>query len=210
MFDGVFYRRYILGEWCLAEGLVYEFDRDLHTTDQIPEHGEYFISVDYGTLNPFSAGLWCVCDNRAIRIREYYYSGRTNQAMKTDEEYYQELEKLAGNLIIRYVIIDPSAASFIETVRRHGRYSVRKACNDVLAGIRLTAMLLNTGRILIHNSCKDTIREFGLYCWDEKGEVDKPLKVNDHAMDDIRYFCSIVLRRRLRNIPELRGLANND
>ena len=210
MFDGVFYRRYILGEWCLAEGLVYEFDRDLHTTDQIPEHGEYFISVDYGTLNPFSAGLWCVCDNRAIRIREYYYSGRTNQAMKTDEEYYQELEKLAGNLIIRYVIIDPSAASFIETVRRHGRYSVRKACNDVLAGIRLTAMLLNTGRILIHNSCKDTIREFGLYCWDEKGEVDKPLKVNDHAMDDIRYFCSTVLRRRLRNIPELRGLANND
>ena len=200
MYSGVFYRRYILGEWCLAEGLVYEFDKVKHTTDKAPEYGRYFISCDYGTLNPFSAGLWCFDGERAVRIREYYYSGRGSQALKTDEEYYAELERLAGNLPIEHIIVDPSAASFIETIRRHGRFSVRKARNEVLPGIRLTATLLKAGRILIHTDCKDAIREFGLYCWDDKGEVDKPLKVNDHAMDDIRYFCSTVMRRKVRGL----------
>ena len=209
-YTGVFYRRYILGEWCRAEGLVYEFDEAKYPTGEIPAGGRYFISVDYGTLNPFSAGLWCVKDGRAVRIREYYFSGRERVAQKTDEEYYAELEKLAGDLPIRYVVVDPSAASFMETMRRHGRFSVRKARNEVLPGIRLTAMLLKSGRIFIHKGCKDAIREFGLYCWDDKGEVDKPLKVNDHAMDDIRYFCSTVLRRELRNVPELRGIAADE
>ena len=206
-FSGVFYRRYIQGEWCVAEGLVYEFDEGRHVTEEIPEYGKYYISVDYGTLNPFSAGLWCLANGKAVRMREYYYSGRGAQSLKTDEEYYGELEKLAGGLPIYHVIVDPSAASFIETIRRHGRFSVRKARNEVLDGIRLTAMLLRAGRLQIHKSCADAIREFKLYCWDERGEIDKPLKVNDHAMDDIRYFCSTVLRRELRGIPELRGAA---
>lgn len=212
-FTGVFYKRYILGEWCMAEGLVYEFDEALHVTSQIPQSGEYYISCDYGTLNPFSAGLWCLHDGHATRMQEYYYSGRDSRAMKTDEEYYAELEKLAENLPVRYVVVDPSAASFIETIRRHGRFSVRKARNEVLDGIRLTSVLLRTGRMLIHESCKDAIREFGLYCWDDKSDkaqVDKPLKINDHAMDDIRYFCSTVLRRELRGIPELRGIKADD
>ena len=200
MYSGVFYRRYILGEWCLAEGLVYEFDKARHVTGQMPEGGEYYISCDYGTLNPFSAGLWCFDGEKAVRMREYYYSGREGRVLKTDEEYYTELEKLAAGLSIRHVVVDPSAASFIETIRRHGRFSVRKARNEVLPGIRLTAMLLKAGRILIHESCADAIREFGLYCWDDKGEVDRPLKVNDHAMDDIRYFCSTVLRRKVRGL----------
>ena len=212
-FAGVFYKRYILGEWCMAEGLVYEFDEALHVTSQIPQSGEYYISCDYGTLNPFSAGLWCLSGGRATRIREYYYSGRDSRAMKTDEEYYAELEMLAGDLSVRHVVVDPSAASFIETIRRHGRFSVRKAHNEVLDGIRLTSVLLRAGRLLIHESCTDAIREFGLYCWDDKADkaqVDKPLKINDHAMDDIRYFCSTVLRRELRNIPELRGMKADE
>lgn len=198
MYSGVFYQRYILGEWRVAEGLVYEFDKAKHTTDKIPEYGQYFISCDYGTLNPFSVGLWCFDGEKAVRIREYYYSGREGRALKTDEEYYAELERLADGLPIEHVIVDPSAASFIETIRRHGHFSVRKARNEVLPGIRLTSTLLKAGRILIHTSCTDAIREFELYCWDDKGQVDKPLKVNDHAMDDIRYFCSTVMRRKVR------------
>lgn len=209
-YTGVFYDRFIRGEWCVAEGLIYEFDKAKHTTDKIPKDGRYFISVDYGTLNPFSAGLWCVADGRAVRIREYYWSGRDKQAMKTDEEYYAELESLAGNLPVEKVIVDPSAASFIETIRRHGRFSVRKAKNDVLPGIRLTATLLKSGRLLIHTGCADAIREFGLYRWDDKGEIDKPIKENDHAMDEIRYFSMTVLRRELRNIPELKGMPEDE
>lgn len=195
MYVGVFYRRYILGEWCVAEGLIYPFDRDVHVANETPADGDWYISVDYGTLNPFSAGLWCVNCGRAVRVAEYYYSGRASSSMKTDEEYYAELEKLAGDRPIHSVVVDPSAASFIACVRRHGRFSVRHAKNDVMNGIRLTAAMLNAGVIKIGAACKDAIREFGLYRWDEKGEVDKPIKENDHAMDEIRYFCATVMRR---------------
>ncbi len=204
LYEGVFYRRYILGEWCVAEGLVYQFDNDLHTVGELPEdfrkRGEWYISCDYGTLNPFSAGLWCVYRGKAIRVAEYYYSGRSTSSMKTDEEYYAELEKLAGDKDIRSIIVDPSAASFIACIRRHGRFSVRKAKNEVLSGIRLTAAMLQSGVIKISTKCEDAIREFGLYRWDEKGEVDRVVKENDHAMDDIRYFCATVMRRALGGI----------
>lgn len=198
-YTGVFYDRYIKGEWVVAEGLIYPFNQEKHTVAELPKdmstQGIWYISVDYGTLNPFSAGLWWVYDNRAIRVAEYYYSGREKSATLTDEEYYAELNKLAGDRDIQHVIVDPSAASFIATIRRHGRFSVRKAKNDVLFGIRLTATMLKVGVIRIGTECKDAIREFGLYRWDDKGEVDKPIKENDHAMDDIRYFCATVMWR---------------
>lgn len=195
MYSGVFYDRYIRGMWVLAEGLIYPmFDKGC-ITESIPETGRYFISVDYGTLNPFSAGLWCMTSDGAVRVAEYYHSGRATTNQKTDEEYYTELDQLAGDKKIDYVIIDPSAASFITTVFRHGKYHVAKAKNDVLDGIRRTAVYLKNGKIKIHSSCKDTIREFGLYCWDEESSEDKPIKENDHAMDDVRYFCNTIMQR---------------
>lgn len=195
-YSGVFYRRYILGEWCVAEGLVYEFGED-NITDEIPESGEYYISVDYGTLNPFSAGLWCVTtDGKAVRIKEYYYSGRAGQHMKTDAEYCDEIETLARGYEIRRVIVDPSAASFIAALRKRG-YKVQQADNSVLDGIRRTAVCLRDGVIKIHRSCKDSIREFGLYRWDDKSAEDRVIKDNDHAMDDIRYFVNTVLRGKV-------------
>ena len=209
MYSGIFYRRYILGEWCLAEGLIYEFDRDAHTVTELPTSGEWYISCDYGTLNPFSMGLWCVNDGQAVRVAEYYYSGRGSSKQKTDEEYYQELEKLAGNRAIHSVVVDPSAASFIACIRRHGRFSVRKARNEVLPGIRLTAAMLQAGVIKIGASCSDAIREFGLYRWEEKGEVDKPIKEHDHAMDDIRYFCATIMRRNREAKRLLGGLCDD-
>ncbi|MBQ1678667.1 MAG: PBSX family phage terminase large subunit [Oscillospiraceae bacterium] len=197
MYVGVFYRRFILGEWCLAEGLIYSgFNAALHVKAELPElRGRWFISIDYGTANPFSAGLWCVSGGKAYRVREYYFDSREQHRQHTDDEYYTAMEELAGSHVIEAVVVDPSAASFIELIRRKGRFAVRKAKNEVLDGIRLTARLLNEGRILIGAGCKDAIREFGLYVWDEKavGE-DRPLKTNDHAMDEIRYFCATILR----------------
>lgn len=197
MFTGVFYDRYIRGLWVAAEGLIYEFGEQ-QITDDIPDCGEYYISVDYGTLNPFSAGLWCVADGKAVRIAEYYYSGRDKKAQKTDEEYCDEIIKLAGDKPIKHIIVDPSAASFITALRRRGAFSVRDAKNDVLDGIRITGRMLKNGQILIHRSCKDSIREFGLYRWDDDATADKPIKENDHAMDEIRYFANTVLRRRFK------------
>lgn len=195
MHSGVFYRRYILGEWCLAEGLVYSEFSDACITDEIPDKGEYYISCDYGTLNPFSAGLWCWDGKTATRIREYYHSGRKTQKQKTDEEYHAELIKLADGLPIKRVIVDPSAASFIAVIHQHKNFHVAKAKNDVIPGILTTARMLQDGTIKIHRSCEAAIKEFGLYCWDEKSSEDRPIKENDHAMDDIRYFCYTVARR---------------
>ena len=124
MFSGVFYDRFIRGLWVVAEGLVYPMFDERNITDEVPESGEYYMSCDYGTLNPFSAGLWCWNGKVATRVREYYYSGRDERSNKTDEEYYIELEKLAGDLPVKSVVIDPSAASFIEVIRRHKRFRV--------------------------------------------------------------------------------------
>lgn len=195
MFAGVFYDRYIRGLWVVAEGLVYQiFDPAKHVTNELPDRGRYYISVDYGTLNPFSAGLWCLKDGVATRIREFYYSGRAGRQL-TDSEYYEKLEELAGGLPIERIVIDPSAASMITEIIRRDKYPVIKAVNDVIPGISYTAALLQAGRIKIGSSCKDAIREFGLYRWDEDSQTDKVIKEDDHAMDDIRYFCYTILRR---------------
>lgn len=197
MYSGVFYDRYILGKWVLAEGLIYPMFGDSCVVDEEPgAEGEYYISCDYGTLNPFSAQLWHWDGKTATCLREYYYSGRETQANKTDEEYCTEIARLAGDLPIRSIVVDPSAASFIEVLRRK-QYVVRKAKNDVLNGIMLTARYLQDGTIKIHRRCKDSIREFGLYRWDDKATEDRPIKENDHAMDSIRYFAFTILRERV-------------
>lgn len=195
----VFFERYILGLWALAEGLVYPmFDIDKHTVSTVPGGGLYYISIDYGTVNPFSMGLWCVQGKVAVRVCEYYYDSKKNNKQKTDEEYYRDLEKMARGKLIQAVVVDPSAASFIECIKRHGRFVVREANNAVLDGIRNTATMLNVGMLKIHESCEDSIREFRSYSWDEKAGEDKVIKENDHAMDDIRYFVQTIMRPNYR------------
>ncbi len=198
LYTGVFYQRYILGEWVLAEGLVYDFGED-NITDEQPQGAEYYISVDYGTLNPFSAGLWSVNGGKAVRIKEFYYDGRKKQKQLTDEEYCDEIEKLAEGYNIKRVIIDPSAASFITALRKR-KFHIQQANNGVLDGIRRTAVYLRDGNIKIHRGCVDAIREFGLYRWDEKANEDKVVKENDHAMDDIRYFCNTVMKNKVGKV----------
>ena len=189
-YSGVFYRRFVLGEWTAAQGLVYDFfDRERDAAD-VPEgpFEEWRISVDYGTANPASFGLWGRKDAVWYRVAEYYYDSRKAGRQRTDEEYAEALERLAGERTIRRVIVDPSAASFIEVLRRRG-FQVVRANNDVADGIRVTSDLLKKRRIVICRTCGDCLREMELYCWDERGGRDAPRKENDHAMDDLRYFA---------------------
>ena len=92
----MFYRRFVEGQWCRAEGLVYDFEKERHVVQKLPEHGAYYISIDYGTMNPFSAGLWCVQGGAAVRVGEFYYAGRQTGKMMTDREYADAVEALAG------------------------------------------------------------------------------------------------------------------
>ena len=206
----VYYDRFILGQWAVASGLVYPFvaghpDSYLMRGPVAGMNGRFFVSVDYGTHNPCSMGLWCVQQGRAVRIKESYYDSRKSGKQRTDEEHYAALEELARGYYIQSVIADPSAASFIETIRRHGRYAVIPAENNVINGIRVTAALLQSGRILLHESCTDSLREFKAYCWDDGARQDKVIKENDHAMDDIRYFAATVLALEFRWVPWREG-----
>ena len=188
-FSGTFYRRFVLGEWAAAQGRVYDFfDESWVRPAPEGEMEQWRISCDYGTANPASFGLWGLREGVWYRVKEYYYDSRRRGAQKTDGEYAAALAELAGGRPVRKVIVDPSAASFIELLRREG-WNVEKADNDVLAGIRTTAELLRKGKLVICDPCADAIREFSLYCWDERAEGDRVKKVHDHAMDDIRYFA---------------------
>lgn len=202
MYSGVFFQRYILGMWTVAEGVIFDmFDKAIHVynklVDTIPS--ETYVSCDYGTQNATVFLLWQKgVDGVWYCIKEYYYSGRENKKQKTDGEFADELEKFIEGYKVKRIVIDPSAASFIAELKSRG-LRIKKANNDVLDGIRYTGSMLNDDKIRFSPECKNTIQEFSAYIWDKKaadrGE-DKPVKDHDHAMDAVRYFCYTITRKK--------------
>ena len=190
-YTGVFYDRYILGLWVLAEGLIYPMFNDSCISETVPrDYSEYIVSMDYGIQNPTAMILWGKSEGVWYAVKEFYHSGRETGQQRTDQQYYDELDALAGDLPVRKLIIDPSATSFIALCNQKKRFHVWKANNDVVDGIQHTASCLQDGTIKINSCCKRTIQEFGLYSWDDKAGEDKPIKENDHAMDAVRYFVN--------------------
>ena len=202
MYSGVFYDRYILGKWVAADGIIYpQFDQAKHVVKSKPrDYAKYYVSVDYGTHNPTSMGLWGLYNRKWYRVADSYFDSVKQMRQRTDEEHYRELHNLiadnTGGQKPVAVIVDPSAASLIECIKRHGEYRVRQADNDVLSGIANVSTELNAGRLLFCDCCHEIFDEFLSYIWDQKaaerGE-DKPVKQYDHAMDDMRYFVQTVL-----------------
>jgi len=205
MYSGVFYKRYILGLWAMAEGIIYDmFDVDRHVKKVVDFarlliDGGRYVSIDYGTQNAMVFLLWNKgIDKKWYCTREYYYSGRDKGKQKADSQYADDLEKWLEGTPVKAIIVDPSAASFITELNNRG-YKTMKADNDVEDGIRLVSTLLNTEKIAFSQSCINTIKEFASYIWDPKaadrGE-DKPIKQHDHAMDAVRYFCYTILNNK--------------
>ena len=194
LYDGAFKRRFVDGEWGCVSGAVYPFMEDSGMFAPVPEGGfdGFCVSCDYGTVNPTSFGLWGRQEGIWYRIAESYYDARREGRSRTDEEHYEALCALLSGRNPQAVIVDPSAASFIEVIERHGEYRVVRADNNVLDGIRKTAQALSSGDVVICNSCEDAIREFSLYRWEENAPRDTVVKRDDHAMDDIRYFVSYI------------------
>ena len=196
LYTGVFYRRFILGQWAQAEGRVYDFfEPDM--VRQVPEgpFSQWYVSCDYGTVNPTSMGLWGLQKGCWYRVKEFYFNSRVKQRQMTDAEYADALETLVEDRPVTAVIVDPSAASFLEVLRRRG-WRVVRAVNEVLSGIRLTSDCLKDGRIAICQGCNDCIREMDEYVWDLESGRDRVKKEHDHAMDDMRYFVSTVLGKK--------------
>ncbi len=191
-YTGLFYKRFILGLWVLAEGVIYDmWNDDLHVVTSLGNHKKHIVGVDYGTSNPCTFGLYGF-DGNAPPVQlesEYYHDGRATGRQKTDSQYADDMVDWLGNIDPLAVYVDPSAASFIAELRSR-RIKVRKAKNDVLDGIRYVSGLLHRGEYTVHGSCKETPKGYAAYVWDEKAQKrgeDKPVKANDHVNDRDRY-----------------------
>lgn len=192
----VYYDRYILGRWVKAEGLVYPMWEQALEDPWEGVPAEECVSVDYGTQNAFAAIRWAG-DGDGVwhAVREFYYSGRAEGHQKTDEDYCRDLLQLCEGMDRpAEVIVDPSATSFIAALRRslngdgHRLFRVRHARNEVEDGIRDTATCLQTGRVRVSRDLPNLAREFAGYVWDDSEQYDRPVKVDDHLMDALRYM----------------------
>lgn len=196
----VYYPRYIEGLWTRAEGLIYPMWEEAVASDLPEFYDDYVLSIDYGTQNAFAAILWGHSGDVWYGFDMYYYSGRDTGEQKTDDEYYEDIERFLHEAIGEKrgkieTIIDPSAASFIALLRKKGGYKVRPADNAVDDGIRETAVCMKRGKIKIYKKLKPWLNEVQGYVWEE--DKEQPVKENDHAMDAMRYF---VKTKRLAKI----------
>lgn len=193
MYSGVFFKRFILGLWVLAEGIIYDmFVEEIHKVSQLPNSFEkYYVGVDYGTANPCVFLLFGKSGDKYYLIKEYYYDGHNSSRQKTDAEYGKDFIEFIKDISPTAIFIDPSAKSFITQLRHEGITNVFEADNAVEDGIRTVSTFLSEKRLFIHESCVNTLKEFSSYTWDPKAQKhgeDKPLKENDHCMDALRYF----------------------
>ena len=196
MYSGVFYQRYILGLWVMAEGIIYDmFDREANVYHEPPidmvDRSIRYIACDYGTTNP-CVFLDIYDDGQIIRVdREYRWDSREEHRQKTDDEYANDFMEFMGGAWCT-VFVDPSAASFIAALRQRGVY-VLEADNNVLDGIRRTGALFQSRRLLVRDTCTGLLDELGSYRWDDKAAMrgeEKPIKQLDHAPDALRYYIN--------------------
>jgi len=195
LYEGAFFERYILGKWTTAEGKIMDTFSPKNICKTLPrEYLYYYLSIDYGTVNPMSMGLWGYFEEKWVRVREYYYDSRREGRQKTDVEYLADMQSFLGGIVPVKIIIDPSAASFIACVKQCG-YTVKRANNNVKQGIELCRTLFYKGTIMINDCCADFLEEIESYVWDKNFLGDRPVKEHDHSMDEMRYFVMSVIKR---------------
>ncbi|MCX4540488.1 PBSX family phage terminase large subunit [Streptomyces sp. NBC_01565] len=224
---GLWFRRFILGEWCLASGAVYDmFDEHRHVVDSLPYMRRWTaVGIDYGTVNPFSAVLIGQGeDDRLYAVSEYRHDSALAHRQLTDAQYSLNVRQWLANVRrpgeqgsdrgVRpeWIFVDPSAASFMNQLWTERVPGISPAINDVLDGIRSVGVALGSGLLRIHRSCEGLLGELPGYAWDERaaerGE-DKPLKIEDHSADALRYALHSTAHewRHLIDYKEATGAA---
>jgi PBSX family phage terminase large subunit len=198
-YKGLYYARFIQGLWVMASGIVYDqFNPDTMVVDSIPPICQYWAGIDYGTSNATTFLLTGLGeDDRLYLIAEYYHSGQESEAslipsQKSPAQYSAEFRNWLQTLRTspRKIFVDPSAAGFITQLWSDGISGIEKADNSVREGIGLISSLIGNDLLRINRRCIHTLQEFATYSWDPKAQrlgIDKPLKINDHCLDNLRY-----------------------
>lgn len=194
-YSGMWYKRYILGEWALAYGAIFDcYDAHNEFINPFPAPNYYVVGVDYGTTNATAAVLCAVSPKSFPQIRveaEYYYDSAKTGRSKTDFEIVRDIKNFIGHKNVSAIYVDPAAAS-LKVAMHQAELPVLEAKNDVLDGIRVTSQYIAGKNIVIHKQCKILREQMQSYAWDAKASdrgEDKPIKKNDHAVDALRYAC---------------------
>lgn len=196
-YTGLWYRRFILGQWCAAEGAIYDmFDESRHVVDSLPTIRRTWCAIDYGTSGTTSMLLIGEGEDRCLYVMdESTWNAREKGRQRTDKEHAEEFERFTERHRIERTFIDPSAASFILQLSKLRVKGLVPADNRVLDGIRNVASLLSADRLKFHRRCKNTLREMRAYAWDPKAQVqgeDRPIKADDHHVDSLRYGIRMI------------------
>ena len=207
-YTGMWYRRYILGEWALAHGAIYDvYDHFNEYTKEYPAPNYYVVGIDYGTTNATAAVLCAISPRSWPQIRveeEYYYDSAKRGRSKTDQELVRDIKDFIGHKNVSAVYIDPAAASF-KIALRQADLPVLDANNDVLLGIKICSKFLGGKNIIINKRCQTLREHIQSYAWDskaaERGE-DKPIKKNDHILDALRYAVATAFPTAEFNHPD--------
>lgn len=202
-FSGLFYKRYILGEWALATGAIFDSWDETNIFDKdYPAPNFYCAALDYGTVNPTSCHIAAISPNQWPQIRiekEYYFDSTKHGRSKTDRELSKDIKDFIGYTTINALYVDPAAAS-LKLELRNMDLPVIDANNDVLFGIKTMAQFIAGKNLLVRKDCKNLIEQCQNYAWDpryaERGE-DKPIKKNDHAVDSCRYLIASCFKNGL-------------
>ncbi|MER6360086.1 PBSX family phage terminase large subunit [Kitasatospora sp. NPDC001527] len=207
---GLWRRRMIDGAWVVAEGSIYDcWDEQQHVVDELPPMLRHWLGVDYGTSNPFSAILLGLGeDGRLYACAEWRYDSRQKRRQMTDAQYSAALRGWLAGLGVdpEWTFLDPSAASFLAQLWEDGHPGVARARNEVLDGIRSTSTALAADLLLVHRSCEGLLSELPGYVWDPAGTAageDRPLKVNDHSCDALRYVVHSTAAEWRHLVPDL-------
>lgn len=226
MFRGIFYDRFILGLWVLAEGIIYSMFEKHMVIDSIPLGviiRKKWIGIDYGQSN---ATVFLLCglgsDNKLYILDEYYHEGKVDPIQKSPSKYAKDYNKWKLKngvdeipVNVEHVYIDPSAKGFMLQLYEDGERQVRQADNEVLRGIELISSLIDNNILRILSKCVNTIKEFSSYSWDPKAQKrgeDKPIKQNDHAMDALRYIVNgqrSLFQRIVSELNKIRLIQQN-
>jgi PBSX family phage terminase large subunit len=210
-YTGVFYQRFILGQWVIADGLVYSaFDRESMTIDTpsdsliMSDYAEKYVAIDYGIQNPTAYVLagWHKTKQEWHILREWKYGGKDGVLPKTDPELYGALRAFAEPYNIQELIIDPSAESFAQLIHKDKRFRVRDANNEVLKGISFVNTCFHQYKLKVAKGCKELLKELWSYSWDteksRKTGTDVVIKENDHLCDALRYLCATIIMPKTR------------
>ena len=198
-------KRYIDGSFNQVEGAVYpQFEKTIIPSQKVSDKWERVVALDHGLRNPTAMVIGAIDEQTGtVHIFKEYYKPNTlvPEHAKNIKQILEEEKVTAGNT--RYMVIDPSAKNSTDPIngksvqslyQEYGLY-FQPANNNIDAGILKVNAYIESGRLKVHDTCANLIREMLNYQYPDVEDnpkdgnlKEKPIKARDHSCDSLRYL----------------------